>query len=276
MNDTLRQIGNWELIKLFGGLGIILTSITIFVSKVVSNRINRKYQHSFNTKLENVKGEIYRSNSLLSNLVNDHLNTSQKITDIKINSYESMWEAYLQSNKFFPTTFDLIYSIFTDADLKSDGIFDRIYANSKLNTDLIRLGEEFEFSVTMLHFSKLQNSLEKLEPFLSTSIIRYFNSCHFLNMRTTFGFVEGYKKKEIYFWKEDKGTTDFIESILTQKEFSFIIDSQIGSYKRLHNLLRLKITEQFKKDLGIKETITDTVKYIKEIETILTSNKIVN
>jgi len=69
-------LDNWSIIKLLGGLAVVVTAILGFFSKYLLNRLAQGGQHNYDKKLEEIRGAITKGNSTLNSAIQSYLSSS--------------------------------------------------------------------------------------------------------------------------------------------------------------------------------------------------------
>ena len=86
MEEIIYKIDDLSIIKLLGGLSVIMISIIIFASNYFKNILNRAVDYRYEKKLEDVKGDIEKNNSTLNSIIQNYYSSSHKIFDKKNSS----------------------------------------------------------------------------------------------------------------------------------------------------------------------------------------------
>ena len=142
MEEIVYKIDNWSLIKLIGGIGIIISGIFTFFSKFILNKI----QYNYEQKIETLKAEISKSNNLLNSSIQHYLYSSQKIVDKKIIAYETLWKIINETRDSIPASISMIHFLFPSHKFEESNIFETINNNPKIGPVLrnLDLSKEME------------------------------------------------------------------------------------------------------------------------------------
>ena len=116
---------------------------------------------------------------------------------------------------------------------------------------------------------KTPKPIEEFKPFISDESFKLFHAYTNFNFRVTHSFIWRYEKNEIYNWKKDDELIDKLRIVLTEKEINYLLENQINSFNLTKDLLEHKIVNDIRENLNIKNNTTDTIKYMKEIESFI-------
>ena len=111
------------------------------------------------------------------------------------------------------------------------------------------------------------------KPYISDRSYKLYYSYQGLIGRVTHQFIWEYSKLKVFDWKKDKGIEDILKITLTEKELDYVKSLKIGSLNTLIDLLEYKILQDFRDALNIKDSTSDTISYLKDIEQILNTSK---
>lgn len=267
MQEVIYEISNWTIFKFLGGFTIIISAVMAFLSKYLLTRITQSSQHAYNNEIEKIRGEIGKHNELLTLIIQNHLASSQKILDKKIQAYEILWSNILEIRNNLPSGISLVYQIFLEDELTKDNAFEMLNDNPKVGPILRSYNTDSEMKKDV----EAKKSLLKLRPYISDDSIKLFHSYEGIIGRITYKFIWDYAKNTVYNWKKDTAFKSILEVSLTEKEINYIMDTKIHALHSLIELIEYKILQDFKKNLNIKESETDTIDYLKQIEALMKS-----
>lgn len=269
VQEIIYKIDNWTLVKLIGGVAVVLTAIIGFFSKYLLTKLTQSSQHSYNSEIEKIKGDISKNNGLLTSIIQNHLSSSQKILDKKIQAYELLWTTILNIRDIFPSGISLVYQILTDQEVTKENAFEDLNNNSKLGP-LLR---SYDMDTEMKKI--IDNGKPPLEfkPYISDNSFKLYYTYHGLIGRITHKFIWEFQKKRLYDWKQDATLKDLLKVTLTEKEIHYIMSLKITAFSALIELIEYKILQDFRNSLNIKDSTNDTVEYLKDLETLLKKNR---
>jgi hypothetical protein len=258
------MIDDWTIVKLLGGSALIMASFTALISKMLSTKIEKTINHNYDKKLQNLKGEIDRNNSILNSTIQNYFSSSQKILDKKILAYEIVWNSILQIKKDFPAGVLVVHQLITDSELEKEDAHKTLNDNEMIGTLLRSYNGQKEVE-KMLN----DDELLKYKPYLSDQTYKLFYTYRALIGRVTHSFILEFNKGLIYHWKKDESLKKILEVTLTSQELNYVFEIQLDSLSRIIELVEYKILQDFRSSLNIKDSTNDSIKYVKDIEEIL-------
>ncbi len=117
MEELINKLDNWALFKLFGGLGIVLSAIIVYLGKIINKRIVHKWQEKSNKELAVLRGAINKNNSIITTLTQQHGQSFQKLMDKRIEATEIFWDGILQMKSTITAVIHVSYQILLDEEL---------------------------------------------------------------------------------------------------------------------------------------------------------------
>src|SRR5690606_16140662 len=187
---------------------------------------NSYQQHIYNSEIENIRGQIDKHNNLLTSIVQNHLSSSQKILDKKIQAYEMLWSNILEIRNNFPSGISLVYQIFMDDELAKDDAFEMLNNNPKMGP-IIR---SYDMDTEMKKLVDSKKSLLKLRPYISDDSVKLHHSYEGIIGRVTYKFIWDYGKSKVYNWKNDDALKSILELALTDKELNYVMTMKIHAF----------------------------------------------
>lgn len=269
MKEIIYTIDNWSIVKLLGGLAVILTAVIFFISSYFQKRLEKAVDYKYDSKLETVKGSIEKSNSTLNSAIQHYFSASQKTLDKKIYAYEELWSSLIKIKFYLPPGINLIYQILTDDELNDKNAFRDLQQKGTLGSLLSTYNHDEE----MKKYSS-DDPLMKVQPYISDKTYKLFFVYRALNGRVTHQFLWDFHSHKIYNWKNDKSLKDLLKIVLSQKELDYIYSIRVSAYPNLLDLLEYKMIQDFRKNLNIKDSTNDSIEYIKDIEKIIETRRV--
>ncbi|MBW8360733.1 MAG: hypothetical protein K0M56_00950 [Kaistella sp.] len=265
MKEFLEDIDNWYLIKLLGGFSLILIGLLKFFSDYFLKKLNSSSDHFYNKNLERIKGEILKNNTLLTSLTENHLSSSQKILDKKIQSYDILWSTILKIKESLPSGVSIVHKILIDSEITDDNAYKRFSTNPLIG----KLISSYNGDLEMNKIIALGNPIYQIRPYLSDTAFNLFYTYHGVVGRLCYKFLEEYSKERIYNWKTDPATKQLLKTTLTESEINYINSINIASFDTLLELLEYKILVDLKSNLKFNDSTKDTIEHLKDIEDLL-------
>lgn len=261
MKDFFNTLDNFQIIQIFGGLGVILSSIAIFIGRLLNQRLLNKWQLSNEKEVAELKGLINQNNLIVSNLITLYGNNFQKILDKRLESTEYLWESASKIRNSIPFPIGLAFQILHDEEFTID----------KLNQGTIKLADEIlkirsEFEMEKLTEDTLQINL--LRIYLSDQLwLLYFVYRAFIG-RSVHLFINGVKDNKIVLWKNDKPTINILKNVLKEKEILYVLNLKIFGFYSTLDLLENKIMYEIKKFTSNEDITSDSLSLLEKVNLI--------
>ena len=265
MEALINNLDNWTIIKLFGGSSIVLVGITIFISKLINERIIRNWQKTSDKELTELKGKLNQNNSIISTLTSQVGQNFQKLLEKRIEASEIYWANLIRMKSTIPAVVHLSYEIFLDEELTTENL-DKTKSNFGREISEI---SDINFIDNLTFFSE---TIIKVRPFLSDKLWLIMYAYQGFIGRTVHLMIEGYRQNKIIPWKKDNGIIQIVQTVLTTKEFEYIVNMQVHAYDSMLQLIENKAIEEIKKLISSQELANDSLQLLKQMEDIIAQN----
>lgn len=262
MDKIIYEIDNWTIVKLLGGVAVITIAVIGFFSKYLSTKLSQASQHSYDKRLEDLRGEILRSNNLLNSITNSYFSSSQKIVDKKMVAYELIWTIFSKTRENMPTGVSIIYELMHDDEIEKDTAFNELDNNPKVGP-VLRSHNQLDEMTKVLDTTK---ELTNVRIYLSEKSYTLLKSYQAFVFRITHMFIIEYEKQKIFQWKKDEVIMRLINSNFTENEIKYLNNIKVGTLSNVLNLFEYKILNDIKKNLLITDSENDSIAYLKELQ----------
>lgn len=233
MNELINELDNWSLFQLFGGIGIVLSAVIVFGSKIINQRIVHKWQTSSEKKIEGLKGEINRNNSVVTTLTQQYGANYQKLLDKRIEATELFWGGIIDTKSRIPSVVSLTYEILVDEELSVETL-------NKMKSGFGLQIENLPVEKFISEVSSISDKISKCRPFISEHLWILLYAYQGFICRTVYLLYDGYSKKDITIWKEDSGVNQILSTVLSDKEIEYIFSLRVHAYKSMLQLLKTR------------------------------------
>ncbi len=261
MRELLNTLDNVQIIKIFGGLGVIISGLAIFIGRLLNQRLLTSWQLSNETKVAELKGLINQNNLISSNLITLYGNNFQKFLDKRLEATEFLWDSVLKLRHTIPSPISLCLEILLDEE----------FTNEKLNQGTIKLADEIlkirkEFEMEKLTEDNLK--INHFRIYLSDSLwLNYFVYRAFIG-RTVHLMIKGVQENNIVVWKRDKPLIEMLKYTLTEKEIKYILDTKVSGFYTTLDLLENKIMLEIKRFTSNEDITSDSLSLLEKVNLI--------
>ncbi|HRG88938.1 MAG TPA: hypothetical protein PLW44_07980 [Chitinophagales bacterium] len=265
MNDIIYSLDNWSIIKLVGGLGVVILGLI----SILNNVLLSSHKFHLDRSIEKFKNELNKENSLLNSIIQNHFSSSQKLIENKIVAYSKLWECTLFVKDTFPSSVSLVFFLFPDRWFLQKNAFEELTKSDKMVAGLDSIEENYVVNKILTS----QPNLLIHKFYLSDVSYNLFFTYRALIGRVTNEFLFAYRNKEVYFWKSDEFLVEMLKVSLSPDELKYVMEAKVDSLKILMDLIEVKIVQEIRANIGISNSPADTIKVVKDIEKIFITTK---
>lgn len=253
MKELLQQIDNWTLIKLVGGLTVVLSSIISFIAYFIREVFLNKWKAKQESELAILKARADQNNQLLSNMTNAISNLYLASTEKRIVSFNKVWTGMLAIKRSLPVLVFNSYSILTKEELIKLPQTDNEYFKTIISS--------FNAQEYHLHCYKITKEVEETRPFIGETLWLVFFVYQAFLQRLTYLIDDGLKKGTIVYWKEDKNFIDqMLGAVIKPEELQQLFSNDVASFNNVLNFLEFKTLNDISEQISGKRMTEETVR----------------
>lgn len=268
MEEVIYKLSDWTIIKLVGGLGVVISALFLFLNKLTIEKLKTVWQKKTQKELQEIKSALSLNNSSLANLQTNFVQHQQNVQNKRIEAIEYIWVAVLNIKKGIPSAVSLCLSILVDEEIKNETIDNPNKNGESLGQMVAKLDE----SKDTLPIVEPAENIDRLRPFINEELYSLFKTYIAIIGRITHKFIWDYKNGNLKSWKKDEVVVNQLSTVLTEKEFKYIIDKRCA-FNDMTNLLEIKILEKIRTTVTGAELNSDSIAQIKRLEEIWKVNK---
>ncbi len=266
MEDIINKFDNWALIKLFGGITIVLSAVISFVAMILKDWINSKFEIKNQKDIELLKDNLLQSQKLIENLStsmsNIYISSNQKIID----SYDKIWNSMINVRKNFPPVAYVVYSAFTkDEFLKIPSIF-----NSTLKLEYDKLN----FVEYMNKETEYLETAQKYRPFVDIKTWNTFYTYQALFGRLYYLLYQIKTNNIKSLWYDDLNfINDILKLSIDEKDLAKLIEDKFNAFTNVYNYLEMQMHNETQNHLLGKKVNEEKLKLSMAISNSRNLNK---
>lgn len=258
MQDLINSVSNWELVKLVGGIGVVLSAIAIFVSRILNNYALHRWKEKSDRKIEEHKSELHRQVRLLDNLTsiipNLHIATNER----RLDHFGRVWESMLQIKKDFPTLCGIAYTILTKDEIRD--------LPKDPNPNVGELVRTFEPNQYFTKLSDISHRTESSRPFVGQKAWNVYFVYQSLHGRLTYLISDGFPKGRIGYWLDETAFLEQVVAIAVPKEVQEkLFENPLQAYLNITNYLELELINEISSRFESHLVASDSTKEAIEI-----------
>jgi|WetSurMetagenome_2_1015567.scaffolds.fasta_scaffold375020_2 hypothetical protein len=210
----LNSLDNLQIIKILGGFGVILTGLSIFISRIVFQKMVNNWQHKHNIEILELKGIINQNNGLSSNLINLYGNSYQKILEKRLEASQIYWNNILRLRALIPSPIALANQIL----LEEEMTFEILNENKLKLADQIRNLQKEEI---LTELSGYYTKMNEYRIYISDNLWLLFYTYLAFVGREIRLFTEGVEKKDITHWRQDTTLHKMLQNVISKDELDY-------------------------------------------------------
>lgn len=198
-----------DIIAYLGGSVVLTVLILKFFGRFFFETVADKWKIEWNReqeeKLERLRAEITREQSIFTATLNSHSSSHQFSQSDRIEAVKVLWDNILKLRDLI-----LFPGVFFDSLLENE--YNQIYNNNTIMNGLNSL------SFNSLDDRTIWNNVEKHRPFLGEQLWNLYHIYYILVYRVVFKLIEGRDKKNIVSWNKDEYLRLILEKAFTDEE----------------------------------------------------------
>jgi len=259
MNEIIENMDKWTLIKVLGGLTIVISSIISFLAYFIKDYFLNKWKSTYQKEIENLKAQSSANNLLLSNLTNSFSNIYLSSNPKRIDSLMLVWEKMIELKIMQPSLASL-FSILVKDEITN--IPNSTNNHIKICIEKFRPEEYFR-----KHF-KINDEIKKIRPLIGENLWLTYHVYQAFLGRLIVLLQKGLEKGKVDYWQDDETFINQVLGIVIKPdEFSKLISKNHPSSDNVLNFLELKaisdITEQISGKRINEESVTQALRLSK-------------
>lgn len=268
MKEIVYQIDNWTLVKLIGGISVIIVGFFSLFGKLILEKAKIVWTKNANSELQDLKANLDKYNSDLTGVQASHLFHVQNTHNKRIEAIEAVWGAILEIKQNIPSPIGLCLQILADEQFTNE-ILDKAGSPGEgYEKSFGKALSQMDEALDTFFVARASYKVDNVRPFLNPELYDLYKTYAGVVGRTLFQFIWHYKKGKLTCWKKDETITDLLRQVLNEKEYQYILSIQIGSFTTMTNLLEVKMLDKMNATITGTDRSFDTIKHIKTLATI--------
>jgi hypothetical protein len=263
LEEIIYKLNDWTIIKIVGGLGVVISAIILFLNKLTIEKLKTVWNKNAQKDLQEIKSNLAQNNSTLASLQMNYVQHQQNTQIKRIEAIEKIWEAVLNVHQRIPSPVKLALSI-----LKDDEINNKTFENLEKNgKSLGKLISKLHPEKDTLQIVQSAGEIEYLRPFINEELYTLFKTYTVVIGRISLNFIWHFHEGKLQTWKKDEIVEKQLKIILTEKEFNYLFEKDCA-FVDMVNLLEIKILEKIRETVTGAELNIDTITQMKRLEDI--------
>lgn len=258
MQELIKNMDNWTLVKLLGGLTVIVSSVISLIAYLIKSYFTNRWITQQKIEIESLKAQFNQNNQILNNLTNSISNIYLDSNKKRVECLEKVWIGMMELKQNIPNLVFMAYSI-----LKKDEIINLPKTTNeytKASIESFKPQEYFDLS------HKVLNEIQITRPFVGENIWIIFHVYSVFIGRLTYLIQDGLINGVVKYWGDDP---EFFEQILkkvmTKEELKELTKNDFSSFNNVINFLEYKALNDISEQMSGKRMTNEAVKQAIEL-----------
>lgn len=258
MQEFFNNLDNWTIIKIFGGISVVISAIVVFLSGLLKSFLSSRWQGKQYQKIEELRHELDRREKLLDELTDIIPKLHMATNDRRLDHLGKLWDSMIKIRKIFPTLCGLIYTILSKTEIENLPKTDR--------RSFRELISSFDPNQYFTFHEEIVGAIEHSRPFVGAHAWNTFFAYQALHGRLIYLTSDGLKKGKIKFWLDDESFVEQVIGIAVKKDaMDLLFQNEMMAYQNLVNHLELELANEINSNLLGHAVAQETVKHAIEI-----------
>lgn len=254
MDNIFDNMDSWTLIKIVGGLTVLISSVISFVAYFIKDYFINKWKSDYQKDIEVLKAESNKNNLILNNLTNSISNIYLSSNTKRVDSLEQVWTKMMEIKENQPYLTFMAYTILTKKEFLD--LPNTTNKSTRISINEFKPEEYFEKHYKML------SEMTKIRPFIGENLwIIYYVYQAFLG-RLNYLLQDGIENGKLKYWHDD---TNFIPQMLgmviKSDELSKLLVDNPTSFHNVLNFLEYKAINDITEQITGKKMTEESVKH---------------
>jgi hypothetical protein len=252
MKELIEQLNNWELLKLFGEIGAIISVIISFFAVLIRDFFSKKLDKANQKEIEKLKHKYAKTESIMNNIAQSiscaYSNSNSRITL----AYEEVWKALLQIRTNIPSFIFSSYISLTKQEIKELPKSTNVFLKNNFSV--------IDYTSFFPKHSEILNSIEPQRPFISSRAWNIFYAYQAFIGRLVFLFYEGSTSGKIESWQDDINFRSQILGLaINMDQLNTLLENEVTAFYSIISYLELDMTNEIQNHLYGKEMVKETL-----------------
>lgn len=260
MKEILESIDNWTLIKLVGGISLLLSSAISFIAYLIKDFLNRKWKTKYEKEIVKLNSQLTQNNQLINHMTSSISDIYLSSNTKRLDYLDTVWKSMMKLKNNIPTIVFTAYTILTKEEIENLPNTDNPYAMASIRS--FKPNEYLDFH------NKLFSEIELTRPFIGDKLWLIFYSYQAFIGRLTYLIKDGLEKGKVRYWRDEEDLIgQILSSTISDKEFEELTNKEIFAFRNILSFLEYKalndISEQITGKRMTTETISQAIKFSK-------------
>lgn len=258
MEELINTLDNWTIVKIFGGLTIILSSVISFIAILIRELIISKWKTKQQIEIENIKSELSQNNQIIEYLTKTRSDIYLSSSNERVNGLKTIWETMTQTKESMESLVFMSYTILTRDEL--------INLPSTQNEAIRQAIDSFD---SLRYFNENHDLVLKAQlhrPFIGFKLWSIFSAYQSFIGRLTYLIRDGLENGVVKFWIDDRNYFEqVLEKVITKKEIDELCKIELLAFHGILNYLEALALNEISEQISGKKVTESTINHALEL-----------
>ncbi len=258
MQQLLNRIDNWTLIKLVGGLAVIISAVVGFTAGTLRDYLGHRWRARQERELESLKHQFSKTEVLLNNLTTSGSSTYLATSERRLDHFQKLWNGMMTIKNGYPTLASIAYSILTRNEITNLPTTGKNIIRGEIERFNPEKYFDFQFSVV--------TDVEASRPFVGQHAWNAFFAYQALHGRLVYLLQDGLRKGRVAYWLEDRQFLNQVLGIsIPPESMDMLLQNEVMAFYNIRNYLELAVLTDVESQTSGSAAIKETVKQAQQL-----------
>jgi hypothetical protein len=258
MEETINSLEKWELLKVLGGLTVVLSALISFCSILFREWLLGRWRVKQEGELAFLKSQLSHNSQLVNQLTQASSAIFLSSSEQRIKGFTNLWENIVNLKENMPTLVITVYSLLTDDEVRNIS-----------NTESVNMQQLISNYSPQEYFSENHRRLlevQKKRPFIGQELwASYFVYQQFIG-RLTHLLRDGLEKGAVTYWMDDKLTmSQILPTVIPKSDLDKLCSNRVLAFQAILNYLETQILNEISEQVTGKRITESTLKHAIEL-----------
>jgi hypothetical protein len=267
MGQLINTIDTWTLVRLLGGLSIVISAVVGFLASIARDHIGNRSRANLQKDLESLKHQFNRAELLMNNLASSGSSTYLATIERRLDHFQNVWDAMLRIKRSFPTLGTYAYTVLKREELIGLPTSQSVGLKATIDSFNPSKYIDDQFEIVM--------QAESSRPFVGQLVWNVFFSYQALHGRLVYLLQEGLFKGKVSYWLDDKSFLDQAIGIsITPDNLAKLTLNDVMAFRNVQNYLELQLVVEIQAQTSGSAAIKETVRQAEQLTKAMASASI--
>lgn len=267
MQQLITAIDGWTLIKVVGGLAVVISAVVGFLAGTLRDYLGHRWRGNQERELESLKHQFSRAEVLLNSLATSGSSAYLATSERRLDHFQKLWNGMMSIKNGYPTLASIAYSVLTRAEIENLPTTSRPSIRAEIA--LFDPGKYIDFQFGIV------KDAEASRPFVGQHAWNAFFSYQALHGRLVFLLQDGLAKGKVAYWILDRQFLDQVLAISISREtMTELLKNEAMAFNNVRNFLELAVLADVEAQTSGTAAIKEAVKQAQQLSEAMSSSHV--